>query len=101
MTWVIGLVAQLSNLCICLGFIRYYGSISRIWQAVSANFLLIKSYSVAQISAKVVASILFPSIHYIIKKLPQKRFYGMKDEEIIKLFFLSLEKATFFPDQCF
>ena len=42
----------------------------------------------AQILAKVVALILFPSIYYIVKKLSQKRFFGMKDKKIIRFHFL-------------
>ena len=52
----------------------------------------------AQVLAKVVALVLFPNIHYIIKKHSQKRSFGIKDEEIIRLFSLSLEKAIFFPN---
>ncbi len=101
MAWVIDLATLPSNLCICLGLIRHCGSISKIWQTVFANFLSIKPYSLAQVSAKVVALILFPSVHYIVKGLSQKRSFGMKDEEIIRLLFSSLEEATLFPDQCF
>lgn len=55
----------------------------------------------AQVLSNIRAIVLFLSIHYIVKKLLQKKFFSMKDEEIIKLFFLSLKKATFFPDQHF
>ena len=53
-----------------------------------------------QVLAKVVALILFPSVHCIMKGLLQKRSFGMKDEEIIRLLSLSSEGATLFPDQC-
>ena len=52
-------------------------------------------------SANVVAIILFPNVHYYVKRFTQKRFFGMKDEEIIRLFLLFLEEVTLFPGQCF
>ncbi len=96
-----GLTALPSNPYICLGLIRRYGSISRIWQTIFANSSSIKPYPVAQVSAKIVALILFPSVHYIIKGLSQKRSFGIKDEEIIRLLSSSLEGATLFLDQCY
>lgn len=55
----------------------------------------------AQVLANFVAIILFLSVHFIVKKLLQKRSFGIKDEKIIRLFFLSLERATLFPGQLF
>ncbi len=101
MVWIIGLVALPSNPYIFLGLIRHCGLISRTWQIVSANSSSIKPYPMAQVSAKVIALILFPSVYCIVKKLSQKRFFGIKDEEIIRLFSSSLERVTLFPDQCF
>ena len=54
---------------------------------------------VVQVLAKVVALVLFPSVNCIMKRLSQKRSFGMKDEEIIRLFSSSLERATLFPNQ--
>lgn len=53
----------------------------------------------AQVLANVVALTLFPSIYYIMKKISQKRFFGIKDGEIIKLLSSFLEETTLFPDQ--
>lgn len=55
----------------------------------------------AQISANIVAIILFASIHYMIKELLQKQVFGIKNNKIIKLFSLSLEGATLFLSQQF
>ena len=50
----------------------------------------------AQVLANIVIIILSPSVHYIVKKLLQKRSFAMKNEEIMRFFFLSLEGAIFF-----
>ena len=97
MAWVIGLVALSSNPCICLGLTRRCGLISRAWQTVSINSSLIKPYLVAQILANIVVLILFPSIYDVVKRFLQKRSFGINDEEIIRLFFSSLKRATLFP----
>lgn len=52
-----------------------------------------------QVLANIVAKILFPSVHYIVNVLLQKRSLVMKNEEIIKFFFLFLEEATLFPSE--
>ena len=41
----------------------------------------------AQKLINVIALILFPIIYYIIKKLLKKRFFNIKNEEIIRFFF--------------
>ena len=100
MALIIGLAAQSSNLYIYLGLIRHYGLISRTWQTVSVNFLSIKPYLVAQILANIKVIILFPTLHCIVKRFLQKKSFSIKDKDIIKLFFLSLERAIFFSGQC-
>ena len=97
---VIDLAALSSNLYIYWGLIMYCDLISRLWQTVSTNSLLIKPYLVAQVSTKVIALILFSSVYCIVKKLLQKRFFSIKNEEIIRLLFLSLKGASLFLDQC-
>ena len=94
-------MALLLESYIYFGLIRYYSSISKTWHIFSANFSLIKPYPIVQELTNIVAIILFFSIHYILNKVSQKRFFGIKDKEIIKLLFLSLEKVTLFPSQYF
>ena len=94
------LAALPSNPCIYFGLIKRCGSISRTWQTVFANSSSIKPYPVAQVLAKIVALILFLSVHYIMKQLLQKRFFDMEDEKIIRLLSSSLEGATLFSNQC-
>lgn len=53
-----------------------------------------KPYIVRQLLASVVNIILFSCMQNIVKKLLQNRFSVMKNEEIIKLLSLSLEKST-------
>lgn len=94
------LAALPSNSWIYLGLIRWLGLISRLWQTSSTNFLLIKLYSVAQVLANDITSILFPKVHCIINGLLQKRFFYIKDEEINKFFSLTSKVATLFPIFC-
>lgn len=54
----------------------------------------------AQVSANIIDLILLSSIYCIIKQLLQKRSLGIKNEEIIRLLSLFLERATLFSAQC-
>ncbi len=96
-----GWAALSSNPCIGFSFIRRWGSISNVWQTISANFSSIKPYLVAQVSTNVIELILFPSIHYILKGLLQNMFFGMNDEGTNRLFSSTLKGATLFLDRCY
>ena len=51
-----------------------------------------------QVSANVIAIILFLGVPYIMKKFREKGLFGIKDEEIIRLLFSSLERAILFSN---
>ncbi len=69
-----------SNSYIDFGFVRRWGSISSVWQTISANFSSIKPYPVAQVSTNVIALILFPSIYCTVKGLSQNKSFGMEGD---------------------
>lgn len=93
--WVISLVARLLNPCIYFSFIRRCSSILWTWQSVFSNSCLIKLYLVIQVSVNIVAIILFSSIQCIVNRLPQKRSFDGKDENIIS-FLPYLRKGLLF-----
>ena len=73
--------------------------------AVIAVVAIVPIVAVAAVAKKVVKAVvaiaswlLFPNIYYIINRLLQKGFFGIKDKEINRLFSLTLERATFFSD---
>lgn len=75
---------------------KHYSLISKTWHIFSINSLLIKSYLVVQVLANIIAIILFFSIYYIVNKFSQKTSFDIKNKEIIRLFFMSGKRATFY-----
>lgn len=59
------------------------------------NSTFIKLYLVVQVLANDIAIILFSSLYCIIKKHSQKRYFSIKDKDIIKLFFCLSKKLHF------
>lgn len=98
MKWVTGLANQLSNPCISFDFVKRWDCTYGILHTFSANFSSTKQNLIAQISTKVVALILFPSVHKIVKGLLQNKSSGMNDEKSNKLLSLTLKGVTFFLD---
>lgn len=80
---------------------KYCSLISRTWQTIFTNFSSLKLCPIVQVLANIIAIILLPSIYCIVKKLSQKRFFGIQDEKIIKLLSLSLKGADLFSGQRF
>lgn len=80
---------------------KHYSLISKTWYIFSINSLLIKSYLVIQVLANIIAIILFFSINYIVNKFSQKTSFDIKNKEIIRHFFMSEKRATFYLSKYF
>lgn len=99
-------VSNLSNSFI-IKFLYHWISIKCSWlisrdrQNVCGNFSSIKLCRMPEILASFAAIIFFHCVYCNMKKHLQKWFFDKKDEEIIRLLFLSLEEACLFSVNIF